>query len=164
MEQTRMEQNQTRRVTGRGVDVFTGILLRVFFFTGIVIEIALPWLVPFLATLFHREEIMAARHVIASSWMIAGIPCLVILWNLGNMVQTVVDDNCFVRSNVISLKRMEWCAFVITAVMIVRIFLYQSVGTLVVMIVFFLAGLFCSVLARVFDRAVSYKEDDDMTI
>ena len=55
-------------------------------------------------------------------------------------------------------------SFCIAAVTACRLFLYITPAVLVVILVFVIAGLFSRVLAGVFDRAVSYKLENDLTI
>lgn len=52
----------------------------------------------------------------------------------------------------------------IAALMAVRLIVLFTPGMLAIVCVFLLAGLFSLVLAQVFDRAVSYKQDNDLTI
>ena len=40
----------------------------------------------------------------------------------------------------------------------------MAMGALIILAVFAIAGLFSFVLERVFAQAISYKEDDDLTI
>ena len=47
---------------------------------------------------------------------------------------------------------------------LLNVFLYVTLASLTMILVFLIAGLFSRVLAQVFDRAVSYKEETDFTI
>ncbi len=75
-----------------------------------------------------------------------------------------LEDNCFVVANVKSLYRMGTYAFVIAGIKIFRCFVYFTTAAVVIAGVFLFAGLFSKVLARVFDRAVKYKLENDLTI
>ena len=59
---------------------------------------------------------------------------------------------------------MAYYAFAIAALMAMRLIVLFTPGMLAIVCVFLLAGLFSLVLAQVFDRAVSYKQDNDLTI
>ena len=98
------------------------------------------------------------------SIMLAGAFALLILFELRKMMKTVIDDNCFVEANVKSLYRMGTYAFVIAGIKIFRCFVYFTTAAVVIAGVFLFAGLFSKVLARVFDRAVKYKQENDLTI
>ncbi len=55
-------------------------------------------------------------------------------------------------------------SFVIAAVCLRRAVLYTTAAMLVLVLVFVIAGLFSKVLAFVFDKAVDYKLENDLTI
>ena len=80
------------------------------------------------------------------------------------MFRTVLADNCFVYDNVVSLQRMGTYSFMIALISLVRTLLCMTIAMLVVILVFIIAGLFSKVLAFVFERAVNYKEENDLTI
>ena len=63
-----------------------------------------------------------------------------------------------------SLKRMGKCSFLIALLSVVRLPLAPTPATVVIIIVFSIAGLFCFVLCQVFEKAVQYKEENDLTI
>lgn len=97
-------------------------------------------------------------------FMIAGAFALIILWNLRKIFQTVINEDPFVRENVEALKRMGVCAFIIALIMLIRLFFVITPAALVIILVFLVAGLFSLVLSQVFDQAVTYKQENDLTI
>ena len=80
------------------------------------------------------------------------------------MLKSVEAENCFVRANVISLERMGWYSFIIAIVSMIRLALYVTPGCFAIIIVFVIAGLFSKVLGKVFEQAIEYKEDNELTI
>ena len=68
------------------------------------------------------------------------------------------------EGNTKSLKLMGKTAFVIAAVYIVKVFTVPTPATFVIILTFFIAGLFSYVLSMVFAEAVRYKEENDLTI
>jgi hypothetical protein len=97
-------------------------------------------------------------------FMVAGVFALIILWSLRNMFKTVINENPFVRENVNSLKRMGICAFIIAIIMAIRLIFVITPAAAVLVLVFLVAGLFSLVLSQVFDQAVTYKQENDLTI
>ena len=55
-------------------------------------------------------------------------------------------------------------SFFIAGISMVRCIVYMTVAMGVVILVFVIAGLFSKVLACVFEQAVQYKEENDLTI
>ena len=101
---------------------------------------------------------------IVSIYFVLGILAVLILGELRKMFRTVLKNDCFVRENVVSLQRMGTYSFVIAAVCLLRAVLYTTAAMLVLVLVFVIAGLFSKVLAFVFDKAVDYKLENDLTI
>ena len=96
--------------------------------------------------------------------MICGVFAVLIIHELRKIFKTVLEDDCFVRENVKSLKKMGTYSFCIAVVTLARLFCYVTSAVFVILIVFIIAGLFSKVLAQVFDRAVTYKLENDLTI
>ena len=55
-------------------------------------------------------------------------------------------------------------SFLIALVTAGRLLLYLTPAVMIVILVFVIAGLFSKVLSQVFDRAVAYKLENDLTI
>lgn len=142
---------------------WTKCMVDIMFFGGIGVVISLPaslWLlgrhaIPTLAA--HYKEALVIYYVL-------GIAALVIVWQLRRMMSTVQAHNCFVRENVSALKSMSNWSFFIVVMSVVRSVVYTTIAMLLVILVFLLAGFFARVLACVFDEAVDYKEENDMTV
>lgn len=111
---------------------------------------------------FHDFEGRYAEIIVI--YFVLGIMAVLILGELRKMFRTVLKDDCFVKDNVVSLQRMGTYSFVIALICLLRTALYMTVAMLVLILVFIIAGLFSKVLAFVFDRAVEYKLENDLTI
>ncbi|MDF2474197.1 MAG: hypothetical protein K0R21_1979, partial [Anaerocolumna sp.] len=141
---------------------FTKYLIDFMFFTGILICAGVPVIFRQVGKYFSVfQEYYVAFSVI---FMVAGLFALVILWSLRNMLKTVINEDPFVKENVISLKRMGFCAFLISGIMAIRLILVFTPAAAVLVLVFLVAGLFSLVLSQVFDQAVTYKQENDLTI
>lgn len=140
----------------------TKYLLDFMFFAGILVTLTLPlsvkWLSKYLdACKNHYGETVTIYFVL-------GVLAIAILGELRKMFRTVLKDDCFVQENVVSLQRMGTYSFMIALFSLVRMLLFVSITMLVVILVFIVAGLFSKTLAIVFDKAVKYKEENDLTI
>ena len=89
---------------------------------------------------------------------------MVIIRELRKIFSTVLREDCFVEENVLSLRKMSNWSFFIVVMSVVRSIVFLTVAMLVVILVFTIAGLFSKVLAYVFEEAVRYKEENDLTI
>lgn len=142
--------------------LFTKYLLDFMFYIGLAVCLGVPFLFKIAGRYFSIFEKYYIPYCIV--FMFAGIFALVIIWDLRNMFHSVIKEDPFVRENVKSLKRMGCCAFVIAVSMAVRLFFVVTPAALVLVTVFLIAGLFSLVLSQVFDQAVTYKQENDLTI
>ena len=140
----------------------TKICLDVMFYAGILVTLTVPVSFYFLGE--YYPNIGNHYVVMCILFMICGVLALWIIYYLRKIFHTILVGDCFVKDNVISLKRMGIASFLISLVTVVRLFFVITPATLVIILVFFIAGLFSLVLAQVFAQAVSYKLENDFTI
>lgn len=143
--------------------IFTKYLLDLMFYSGIIAAVSLPYTLK-LAGKYYSAEI--AEHYISMMviFFLSGICGLIIVWQLKKMIATVLERNCFADSNTKSLKVMGKAAFVITVLFLIKVFILPTPATFIIVLTFFIAGLFSHVLSLVFSEAVRYKEENDLTI
>lgn len=141
---------------------FTKYCLDFMFYCGILVTATVPISFRFLGKYYPN----IGNHYIPMCiiFMICGCLALWIIYYLRRIFKTVVNEDCFVEENVVSLKRMGWASFLICIATIIRLFFVITPATLVIILVFFIAGLFSLVLAQVFAQAISYKQENDFTI
>lgn len=146
----------------KDLTIWTKFLLDFMFFAGIAVTVSLPWSVklvgrqlPYMVE--HYEETVIIYFVL-------GISALKLLWELRKIFRTVLAEDCFVRENVVSLRKMGSWSFFIALMSMVRSIAYMTIAMGVVILVFIIAGLFSKVLAYVFEEAVRFKEENDLTI
>jgi predicted tellurium resistance membrane protein TerC len=125
------------------------------FCAGIVVVVAL-WLPLRITRPYGPHELAVV--------FFAGIFALLIIRQLIKMMNTVVAKNCFVYENVASLKIMGRYSFIISLSFIVLVFFRFTPPPAIIVFTFFVAGLFCYVLAHVFEEAIKYKEENELTI
>lgn len=142
----------------------TKYLLDFMYFAGMVVTVTLPWSVRWIAEVFHYKAFEEQYRESVIIYFVLGLLAILIIGELRKMFRTVLADDCFVRANVVSLQRMGTYSFVIAAICLLRTLLYLTVTMLTLVLVFIIAGLFSKVLAFVFDKAIDYKQENDLTI
>ena len=146
----------------RNLALATKYLLDFMFYSGIVVTASLPfslkWLGKFLPSLAEYYE---ANVII---YFVLGIAAVVLIRELRKIFRTVLEENCFVTENVVSLRKMGNWSFFIALMSVVRCIVFVTIAMGVVVLVFGIAGLFSKVLAYVFEEAVRYKEENELTI
>ena len=142
--------------------LFTKYLLDLMFYAGIVVIATLPQSI----RVYGRDNNYFAENYYSLCLLLflSGIFAVLILQQLRKMFRSVLNDDCFIRENVVSLEKMSIYSFFIAVITACRIFLYLTPAVFIVILVFVIAGLFSKVLAGVFDKAVTYKLENDLTI
>lgn len=140
----------------------TKYLLDFMFCAGIVVTLSLPWSVKIIGE--QLPHLIAHYEEAVIIYFVLGIAAEKLLWELRKIFKTVLAENCFVRDNVVSLRKMGNWSFFIALMSIIRSIVYMTMAMAVVILVFIIAGLFSKVLGFVFEEAVRYKEENDLTI
>ena len=133
------------------------------FFSGILVGVSLPFSLKMLGEYYWKE--MAEQYwPMLIIFGLSGICGLIIVYQLRKMMKTVVKRECFVDNNTKSLSTMGKVSFVITVLFIVKCILLPTPASFVIVLTFFIAGVFSHVLSLVFEEAVRFKEENDLTI
>jgi hypothetical protein len=141
----------------------TNLLLGIMFYSGIVVILGLPFILK-LAGKYYSTSITDKFWPMMIIYVIAGVCGLTIVKQLWKMIRTVINQDCFVDNNVKSLNLMGKVSFVISILFILKLFFLPTPATFVIILTFFIAGIFSHVLACVFKEAVRYKKENDLTI
>ena len=137
-------------------------LLDFMYYGGCVICITIPIIFRYMGKWYTVFQTHFIEMCIL--FFIAGAFAVMIIGELRKMFQTVLEENCFVQQNVTSLKKMGYYSIVTSIATMIRLFYTITPSTFVIIIIFFIAGLFSFVLSKVFQQAVNYKEENDLTI
>lgn len=140
----------------------TKFFLDIMFYGGIVVTLGLPFILKFLGQYWENVAENYVESLII--YFVLGVAAVILLQQLRRIFSTVLSEDCFVQDNVTSLKRMGDVSFFIAAMSVVRCFVYVTLAMVVVILVFIIAGFFSKVLSLVFEQAVKFKEENDLTI
>ena len=140
----------------------TKYFLDFMFYCGIIVTATLPLSIKWIGA--YVDSIGEHYGELVIIYFVLGIAALVIIRELRKIFSTVLWEDCFVEENVLSLRKMSNWSFFIVVMSVVRSIVFLTVAMLVVILVFTIAGLFSKVLAYVFEEAVRYKEENDLTI
>ena len=141
---------------------WTKLLLDFMFYSGIVVTATLPFSLKFIGRYYTPIAESYEESVII--YFVLGIAAVVLIRELRKIFKTVLEEDCFVEANVVSLRKMGNWSFFIALMSVVRSIVYVTIAMGVVILVFVIAGLFSKVLAMVFEEAVRYKEENELTI
>lgn len=142
--------------------MFTKYLLDFMFYSGIFVILTLPFSIKFYGK--YNTYFGDNYYSLLVVFFLAGIFAVLIIHELRKMFRSVINDDCFIKENVKSLEKMSIYSFFIAVIMACRLFIYITPAVLVIILVFVIAGLFSKVLSQVFDKAIDYKLENDLTI
>ena len=131
----------------------TKYVLDIMYFGGFVVLLTLPATIKFLGK-YYSSVITKNFTLMLFVFGISGILGILIIGQLRRMMRTVIEDSCFVYGNVESLHKMAMMSIGIVIMFIFKLFFVPTPAT----------ALFSQVLADVFEKAVNYKEENDLTI
>ena len=142
--------------------LYTKYLLDFMFYSGIAVILTLPLSIWFYGKInsYFRNNYYSLLVVFSLSGVFAAL----IIRELRKMFRTVLNNDCFIPENVKSLEKMSTYSFFIAVITACRLFIYITPAVFVIILVFVIAGLISKVLAQVFDKAVAYKQENDLTI
>lgn len=141
---------------------WTKYLLDFMFYAGILVTASLPFSIRRLGGYLPQLAENYEEAVII--YFVLGVSAIILIRELRRIFKTVLEENCFVMENVVSLRKMGNWSFFIALMSVVRSIVYMTIAMAVVILVFIIAGLFSKILALVFEEAVRYKEENDLTI
>ncbi|MCR4434733.1 MAG: DUF2975 domain-containing protein [Clostridiales bacterium] len=147
----------------KGLSGWVKRFLDLVFIGGIGIFIFLPLLLKWYFENIYRINGENYNFLLVFLY-ITGFACLVIVNELRRIFKAINKGNPFIMGNVHSLKRISFASFFISLAYVVKIICFNSFLTIIIAMVFIIAGLFCIILAEVFHQAVIVKEENDLTI
>lgn len=94
----------------------------------------------------------------------SGVFAVLIEWEIFSIFRSLKDNNPFVIKNVKSFKRVAIYLFAIAALFIFKVVKLNTLMTMIGVLAFIVVGLLMLVLSDIFNQAVVYKQDHDLTI
>lgn len=147
----------------KGLSGYVKKLLDLVFFGGACIYLGLPVILKWYIEKLGVNSKDNYTFLLVLLYF-TGLFCLGIVFEMRKIFNTLNRRDPFMMDNVTSLRRMSIGAFVISGAYVVKIIFFNSFLTVIIAMIFFIAGLFLVILAEVFKQAVEFKEENDLTI
>ncbi|MCL1816415.1 MAG: DUF2975 domain-containing protein [Clostridiales bacterium] len=144
------------------VHYLTKVLVDIMLYGGAVCCVVLPFLMPRLAAFFGYSSTIIIPYTVIL--LLSGLFSLYILWQLKAMFKTLLGGNPFTAPNVNCLRKCSVASFLIAITYLIKISIWFTIASAIIVIIFALLGLFCLTLKDVFKQAVAYKEENDWTV
>ena len=157
----------------------SGILIHVVTFVMLIgagIMIGLPWLLKWFFEYeytFYYGSLPADQAIQFNQnsyvWTLiflylSAILAEILLWQVRKLLLHVQNDRPFIQENVTLLRRIGFLCLAFCILYIPALFLIWSVFAVVVLFIFGLVSCIAFILSALFQKAILYKEENDMTI
>ncbi len=123
------------------------------------------------------EEVIISKGIIISLLVIGVSSLFYVVFMLKGIINTLVKGDPFVRDNVVAFKKISVACLIISSCYLINLFINSNfkefkfiyvdnmgIHTDMEVFIFLFAAAFIYILAKVFDKAVSFKEENDLTI
>ena len=148
----------------KGLSGIVKHLLDLIFIGGIGIYISLPVSLKWYFQRTHDGTDISIYYFLLVLLYVTGALALIIVNEIRKIFKTLNRRNPFMMDNVKSLNRIGIASFLIAFFYIFKIIFFNSILTVIVVMVFIIAGFFSIILAEVFRQAIAVKEENDFTI
>lgn len=138
------------------------ICLQLVFIGGTLILITFPFLLNYYLQLFNLPTDIYPPTL--TLLYVSGIPALIIIYQFIKLFESLKDANPFVTNNSNYLKTSSFCSLIIAIEYFISIFIFKSVFTIIIMMIFIIAWIGLYILSELFKQAINYKEENDLTI
>lgn len=138
--------------------------ISVIILVGCVVYVALPWLVDWYID-NTAVEISASTHKVMISMLYSiGVPIFITLVMLWLLTMNISRGKSFITKNVTYLRAISVCSVVIAVMVQFFSTFLKSFFPFIITIIFLLLALLTAVFANLFQAAVQYKEENDLTV
>jgi uncharacterized membrane-anchored protein YitT (DUF2179 family) len=150
---------------GTGLFRYMKATLDILMILGIAIIIALPFVFRLIPNDVFDKYFLSNSYVFSLIFVeICGILIWIVLNEIRKIFKSLSLGEPFIKHNVLHLKRSAWLFLVLSVLFLIKTVVNFTLLSPVLMIAFFVACLFCRVLAEVFDKAILVKNENDLTI
>lgn len=139
-------------------------ILYMVFAGGIAIFISLPISLSWYLSMTYGTVSDKIFYFLLGLLYATGLLALLIVFEIIKIFKSLDGKEPFIMSNAISLNRMGTYSFFIAFFYIFKVFFFNSIATLIIIMIFVIAGFFSIILSEVFRQAVEAKQENDLTI
>lgn len=129
-----------------------------------VVYVALPWLIDLYIENTAVEISPNSQKVMISMLYSIGIPTFITLAMAWLLTMNISKGKSFIAKNVTYLRVISICSVVIAVMVQFFSTFLTSFFPLIITIIFLLLALLTAVFANLFQTAIKYKEENDLTV
>lgn len=153
------------RIIGeKSLSSFVKILLDLILVGGIGIFLTLPVSLKWYYAITFENISADIYWFLLGLLYVTGVFALLLVYEIRRIFKSLNGHEPFIMDNVKSLNSMGIYSFIISFCYIFKIFFFNSVATIIIVMIFVIAGFFSIILAEVFRQAVEAKQENDLTV
>ncbi len=140
------------------------IMVGGFFAVLLLCDIFGWWLVQFVC-----ERLIAVNHGLSGAYVLlaclylCSVPAYIVLWDLHRLLKNIGADRVFTAENVVHLRRISWCCVAAALITAAGAAIEWPTLSLITLAAGFMA-LIVRIVKNVFERAITMKDELDLTI
>lgn len=149
--------------TGNKLSHFIEFLLTALMAVALILTLTLPWTIPAITEeqpglpgLWYEKYLVVL--------LVSGVLAILILWQARAILHIINHGNPFVREMVRRLRVIGVESLILAAFYFCAVFVVTKFFMVAVFVAFSVIGLILFVFAQLFDQAIAFKEENDMTI
>ena len=142
----------------------TCLFISLIFLAGVVIYVTLPWLVDLYIDHTAVEISQSTHRVMISMLYSIGVPVFITLAMAWLLTMNISRGKSFVKNNVTYLRVVSVASLVIAVLVQFFSTFLKSFFPFIITIIFLLLALLSAVFANLFQTAIQYKEENDLTV
>ena len=140
------------------------LFISLIMLVGIVVYVALPWLIDFYIENTALEVSPNTQKVMISMLYSIGVPTFITLAMAWLITMNISKGKSFIRKNVSYLRVVSICSLVIAVMVLFFSTFLTSFFPIIITVIFLLLALLSAVFANLFQTAIRYKEENDLTV
>ena len=129
-----------------------------------VVYVALPWLIDFYIENSAVEVSPNSQKVMISMLYSIGVPTFITLAMAWLLTMNISRGKSFIMKNVTYLRVVSICSVVISFMVLFFSTFLTSFFPVIITVIFLLLALLSAVFANLFQTAIKYKEENDLTV
>ena len=129
-----------------------------------VVYVALPWLIDFYIENSTVEVSPNTQKVMISMLYSIGVPTFITLVMAWLLTMNISRGKSFIMKNVTYLRVVSICSVVIAIMVLFFSTFLTSFFPVIITVIFLLVALLSAVFANLFQTAIKYKEENDLTV
>ena len=156
--------NKIRKILKFNLSHMACLFISIIMLVVAVVYVALPWLIDFYIENSAVEVSPNSQKVMISMLYSIGVPTFITLAMAWLLTMNISRGKSFIMKNVTYLRVVSICSVVIAFMVLFFSTFLTSFFPVIITVIFLLLALLSAVFANLFQTAIKYKEENDLTV